>query len=103
MCRKNNCKTRRQNCILPKNLPPKNFGWVHLFYRQLDFPSEPGVAKEILENEAKSCLTVAYFYSFTRFSENKLFLIKSQIGGWAVAKQSLNFWPKSQAVFLRFL
>ena len=33
---------------------PSNF-----FYRQLDFSSEPGVAKEILENEPKSCLTVA--------------------------------------------
>ena len=33
-----------------------------VFYRQLDFPSEPGVANEILEileNEPKSCLTVA--------------------------------------------
>ena len=29
------------------------------FYKQLDFPSEPGVAAEILENEPKSCLTVA--------------------------------------------
>ena len=29
-----------------------------LFYRQLDFSSEPGVAKEILENELKNCLTV---------------------------------------------
>ena len=29
------------------------------FYRQLDFPSEPGVANDILGNEAKSCLTVA--------------------------------------------
>ena len=29
------------------------------FYRQLDFPSEPGVANEILENEPKSCLAVA--------------------------------------------
>ena len=32
---------------------------VHIFYRQLDFPSEPDVANEILENEAKSYLTVA--------------------------------------------
>ena len=33
---------------------------VHIFlYRQLDFSSEPGVANEILENEPKSCLTVA--------------------------------------------
>ena len=28
-------------------------------YVQLDFSSEPGVAKEILENEQKNCLTVA--------------------------------------------
>ena len=29
---------------------------VHtFFYRQLDFPFEPGFANEILENEAKSC------------------------------------------------
>ena len=31
------------------------------FYRKLDFSSEPGVANEILENEPKSCLTVACF------------------------------------------
>ena len=29
------------------------------FNRKLDFSSEPGVAKEILENEPKSWLTVA--------------------------------------------
>ena len=29
------------------------------FYRQLYFSSEPEVANEILENEPKSCLTVA--------------------------------------------
>ena len=29
------------------------------FYRQLDFPSEPGIANEILENEPKSSLAVA--------------------------------------------
>ena len=29
------------------------------FYRQLDFPSEPGVDNEILKNEPKSCLAVA--------------------------------------------
>ena len=28
---------------------------THFLYRQLNFPSEPGVANEILENEAKSC------------------------------------------------
>ena len=31
---------------------------VHIFYRQLDFLSEPGVANEILENEPKSYLTI---------------------------------------------
>ena len=33
--------------------------FTHFFYKQLNFPSEPGVANEILENEAKSCLAVA--------------------------------------------
>ena len=33
--------------------------WVHFFYRQNDFSSEPGVAHEILENEPKNCLGVA--------------------------------------------
>ena len=32
---------------------------THFFYRQLDFPSEPGVANEILENESENCLAVA--------------------------------------------
>ena len=32
---------------------------THFFNRQLDFPFEPGVANEILENEPKSCLMVA--------------------------------------------
>ena len=32
---------------------------TRFFKRQLDFPSEPGVANEILENEPTSCLTVA--------------------------------------------
>ena len=32
---------------------------THFFYRQLDFSSEPGIVNEILENEPKSCLTVA--------------------------------------------
>ena len=36
-----------------------SFDKITLFYRQLDFPSEPGVANEILENEPKSYLTVA--------------------------------------------
>ena len=35
------------------------YSGTHFFYRQLDFSSEPGVANENLENEPKSCLTVA--------------------------------------------
>ena len=31
--------------------------YIHIFYRQLDFLFEPGVANEILENEPKICLT----------------------------------------------
>ena len=38
--------------------PPPPAG-IHISYRQLDFPSGPGVANEILENDPKSCLTVA--------------------------------------------
>ena len=36
-----------------------NQQYYTFFYRQLDFPSEPEVANEILENEPKGCLTVA--------------------------------------------
>ena len=43
---------------------------VHIFYRQLDFPSELGVANEILEKEA------SFIVIFSSFSENKLFLKK---------------------------
>ena len=32
------------------------FQHEHIFYRQLDFLSEPGVANEILENEPKNRL-----------------------------------------------
>ena len=32
---------------------------THFFYRQLDFSSELGVAKEFWENKAESCLVVA--------------------------------------------
>ena len=35
-------------------------GGTHFVYRQLDFSSQPGVASGILENEAESCLVVAY-------------------------------------------
>ena len=34
--------------------------YTFFFYKQLHFPSQPGVAKEIWENEAESCLAVAY-------------------------------------------
>ena len=36
-----------------------SYGKYTFFYRQLDFSSEPGAANEILEDEPKSCLTVA--------------------------------------------
>ena len=36
---------------------------IHIFERQLNFSSEPGVASEILENEPKGCLAVT-FYTF---------------------------------------
>ena len=39
--------------------PTLSIDQVHIFYRQFYFPSEPGVANEIFENEDKSCLTVA--------------------------------------------
>ena len=38
---------------------------MHIYYRQLDFSSQPGLAKEILENEPKSalnsCLVFGWF------------------------------------------
>ena len=36
-----------------------DFTYTHFFYKQLHFQSQPGVASEILENEAESCLAVA--------------------------------------------
>ena len=60
-----------------------NFRWrVHIFQRQLDFPSEPGVANESLENEPKNCLAVASILVL----EIGCFWRKGQIWGWAVAK-----------------
>ena len=35
-----------------------NGAQVHIFYGQVDFSSEPGVANEILENKPKSCLVL---------------------------------------------
>ena len=37
----------------------KSMVYKFIFHRQLDFPSEPGVANEILETEPKNCLAVA--------------------------------------------
>ena len=37
--------------------------YTFLFYKQLVFSSQPGVANEFCENEDESCLAVAYFYS----------------------------------------
>ena len=37
-----------------------NWEWNISFYQQLHFQSHPGVASEIWENEAESCLAVAY-------------------------------------------
>ena len=42
---------------------------LHIFYRQIDFPSEPGVANEILENKPKCCLSkmcIGYWYITSR-------------------------------------
>ena len=46
--------------VVPWNVGKMHINKVtHFVYRHLDFSSEPGVANEILENEPKSCLTVA--------------------------------------------
>ena len=50
----------REITFLPKNDVYKMYSQIHIFYKQLDFSSEPGVANEILENEPKSCSTVAF-------------------------------------------
>ena len=39
------------------------YKYSFIFWTAHGFPSEPGVANEILETEPKSCLAVAYFYS----------------------------------------
>ena len=41
------------------------------FYKQLHFPSQPGVAKEIWENEAESCLAVAYVFDYFLYEINE--------------------------------
>ena len=83
---------------LYKQLYPQDW-FIRFFYRQLGFPSEPGGANEILENEPKSCLTVAKFYGWFLHDYVKItcFERKSRIWGWAVAKELLNLWAKSQA------
>ena len=72
---------------------------THFFNRQLDFSSEPGVANENLENEPKSCLIVASFYNWLLhdLAKSVFWKKKTPIWGWAVAKELLDLWPKSQA------
>ena len=41
----------------------KNLSHTYKFVITPNFSSEPGVANEIMENEPKSCLMVALFYS----------------------------------------
>ena len=70
--------------------------WVHIYYRQLDFSSQPGVAKEILENEPESVLNscLVLWLIFKRFSKISCFerkIVQSE------AQELLNFWSKSQA------
>ena len=49
-----------ENLLNPFHPSPLKLTPLYIFfYRQLDFSSQPGVANEILENEPKSCLTVA--------------------------------------------
>ena len=63
---------------------------LHIFYKQLEFSSEPGVANGILENEPKSCLVLwLIFYVSVKTS-----CFQYEAGH---AKELLNFWPKSQA------
>ena len=46
---------------------------THFFCKQLHFPSQPGVAKEIWENEAESCVAVPYVLSCFLIKENDHF------------------------------
>ena len=48
-------KKRNNNNYITMVIIMHNF-----FYKQLHFKSQPGVDSEILENEAESCLAVAY-------------------------------------------
>ena len=72
---------------------------LHIFYKQLHFQSQPGVASEILESEAKSCLAVAYLnrINLHEIMRNGCFLGKSLDFGKSQAGHLLNFWAKSQA------
>ena len=54
-------------------------GWTRtytLFYKQLYFPSQPGVAKEISGNEAESCLAVAYVWAVICMKSKKMAIFK---------------------------
>ena len=53
----------------------ENLAKLHIFYRQLDFSSEPGVANEILEKERKGSLVLSLI--FTRFSKKQLWWKKN--------------------------
>ena len=69
------------------------------FYKQLHFQSQPGVASEILENVAESCLAVAYpnRINLHEIKRNGCFLGKSIDFGKSQAGHLLNFRAKSQA------
>ena len=69
---------------------------VHIFYSQLDFSSGRGVANEILENKPKSCLSFIVDFN-TIMQKSPVLQRKTQIWGWAVANDLLNFWQKYQA------
>ena len=56
----------------------------HIFYRQLHFSSQPGVANGFWEDEAESCLVVASLVLqlvFTRFCKTSCFDRKRPVSG----------------------
>ena len=70
---------------------------IHIFYKQLHFPSQPGVASEILEKKAESCLAVAYptKINLHEIKRNRCFSGKlldfRQISGWQLLSSCLIF------------
>ena len=58
--------TRPDYYMLKISISSSNIRRLHIFSRQLDFSSEPGVANEILENEPKSCLGLAVFWRISQ-------------------------------------